>query len=236
MPCGCFCLLPVTPLPHVSSLCVFGPYPELHKDRGGGLVGEVQANTADPCMLSHCSHGDISYLREQMLVRSFLSSFSCLPELLLGQRIKFSFVVGLGENKTKCHLEKLLLLHPWGWCCRRTQISPSIRKPLWSMVPRGIRWVIDVEISLYGSCGDNSDPEQQLHPACACTEPTHPHAPCTEQCRISASPARGWGAAALQTATATDVLYFGFLPLPALLVLKLKASVCELVAVLQDPN
>lgn len=141
MPCGCFCLLCVTPVPHVSSLCVFGPYPELRKDREGGLVGEAQASTMDPswwsrvrmgscvsgkcgllcptsatggwgcpcalgscpCLHSHRSQGDISYLREQMLVRSFLSSFSCLPELLLGERIKFSFVVGLGENKTKCH-------------------------------------------------------------------------------------------------------------------------------------
>lgn len=58
--------------------------------------------------------GDISYLREQMLVRSFLSSFSSLAELLLGERIKFSFVVSLEENKTKCHLEKFLLLHPRG--------------------------------------------------------------------------------------------------------------------------
>ena len=49
-----------------------------------------------------------------MLVRSSLSSFSSLPELLLGERIKFSFVVSLGENKTKCHLEKFLPLHPQG--------------------------------------------------------------------------------------------------------------------------
>lgn len=95
-------------------------------------------------------------------------------------------------------------------------------------------------ISLYGGCGDSSDLEQQLHPACACTEPTHPHGlrtgPCTEWCQASASLVRGSGAGAPQTATATDVLHFGFLPLPASLVLKLKASVCELVAVLQDPN
>lgn len=58
--------------------------------------------------------GDISYLTEQMLVRSFLSSFSSLTESLLGERIKFSFVVSLEENKTKCHLEKFLLLHPQG--------------------------------------------------------------------------------------------------------------------------
>lgn len=49
-----------------------------------------------------------------MLVRSFLSSFSSLSELLLGERIKFPFVVSLEENKTKCHLEKFLLLHPQG--------------------------------------------------------------------------------------------------------------------------
>lgn len=100
--------------------------------------------------------------------------------------------------------------------------------------------MIDGGIRLYGSCGDSSDLEQQLHPACACTEPTHPHglwtSSCTERCQASASPVRGSEAAALQTATATDVLHFGFLPLPASLVLKLKASVCELVAVLQDPN
>lgn len=49
-----------------------------------------------------------------MLGRSFLSSFSSLPELLLGEKNKFSFVVGLRESKTKCHLEKFLLLHPQG--------------------------------------------------------------------------------------------------------------------------
>lgn len=75
-----------------------------------------------------------------MLVRSFLSSFSSLLELLLGGRIKFSFVVSLGDNKTKCHQEKFLQLHPWGWhCCPRTGISPLPRKPPWLMVPRGIR-------------------------------------------------------------------------------------------------
>lgn len=76
-----------------------------------------------------------------MLVRSFLSNFSSLLELLLEERIKFSFVVGLGENKAICHLEKKFLpLHPQGWhCCPRTGISPSPRKPLWSLVPRGIR-------------------------------------------------------------------------------------------------
>lgn len=42
------------------------------------------------------------------------------------------------------------------------------------MVPEGIRQMIDGGISLCGGCGDSSDPEQQLHPACACTEPTPP--------------------------------------------------------------
>lgn len=42
------------------------------------------------------------------------------------------------------------------------------------MVPEGIRQMIDAGISLCGGCGDSSDPEQQLHPAWACTEPTPP--------------------------------------------------------------
>lgn len=42
------------------------------------------------------------------------------------------------------------------------------------MVSEGIREMIDAGISLCGGCGESSDPEQQLHPACACTEPTPP--------------------------------------------------------------
>lgn len=42
------------------------------------------------------------------------------------------------------------------------------------MVPEGIRQMIDAGISLCGGCGGSSDPEQQPHPACACTEPTPP--------------------------------------------------------------
>lgn len=98
--------------------------------------------------------------------------------------------------------------------------------------------MIDAGISLYGGCGDSSDLEQQLHAACACTVLTHPHSLPTMHRAVSGlcQPGEGLGAAELQTATATDVLHFGFLPLPSSLVLKLKASVCELVAVLQDPN
>lgn len=40
----------------------------------------------------------------------------------------------------------------------------------------------------------------------------------------------------LQGCSHTAVPHFGFLPLPASLVLKLKTSACKLVAVLQDPN
>ena len=73
-----------------------------------------------------------------MLVRSFLSSFSSLLELLLGERIKFSFVVSLGENKAKCHLEKFLPLHPRGWHrCPRTGISLSRREPRCRRSPGG---------------------------------------------------------------------------------------------------
>lgn len=107
------------------------------------------------------------------------------------------------------------------------------------MVPEGIRQMIDAGISLCRGCADSSDPEQQLHPACARTEPAHPQpipvvsGMVPEQCQPSEE---GLGGSAAAASTATDVLHFGFLPLPASLVLKLKASVCELVAVLQDPN
>ena len=57
--------------------------------------------------------------------------------------------------------------------------------------------MIDVGISLYDGCGDSSDLERQLRPACACTALTHPHGlrsdPCTGRCRASASPVRGLG-------------------------------------------
>lgn len=57
--------------------------------------------------------------------------------------------------------------------------------------------MIDAEISLYDGCGDSSDPERQLHPACVCTVLTHPDGlrtgPCTEWCQASARPLGGWG-------------------------------------------
>lgn len=87
--------------------------------------------------------------------------------------------------------------------------------------------MIDAGIGLCGGCGDSSDPEQLLLPAWACTDPS-PFPGSLRWSLSNVSPAAA--------SPATDVLHFGFLPLPALLVLKLKASVCELVAVLQDPN
>lgn len=57
--------------------------------------------------------------------------------------------------------------------------------------------MIDAGISLSHGCGDSSDLEWQLHPACACTVLTHLHSlwagPCIEWCQASASPVRGSG-------------------------------------------
>lgn len=74
------------------------------------------------------------------------------------------------------------------------------------------------------------DQEHRPHPARAGTALAHPHGIGLVR---APSGARHWGSSS--AATATGVLRFGFLPPPALLVLKLK-SVCESVAVLQDPN
>lgn len=49
-----------------------------------------------------------------MLVRSFLSSFSSLLELLLGERIKFSFVVGLGGEQNQMSPGEIPAVAPLG--------------------------------------------------------------------------------------------------------------------------
>lgn len=58
--------------------------------------------------------------------------------------------------------------------------------------------MINAGISLYSGCSDSIDLEQQLHLACANTEPIHPRGlqtgACTEQWQASASPMRGSGA------------------------------------------